>query len=153
MSILSVIKSFDVVKDIGKGVGNLLDRKWPKKMSQKESADLFMAKIDKDIEQGKIAADSVADARKMFMVELRTQKQPWLVRSLLGIYRPIAGFAALWVAFYPYFRTFWPETLPVVALKQYEFIGVMAVVTTIIIFFFGSAHKGGMSSPERKPGE
>jgi len=91
------------------------------------------------------------------LTEMRTQKQPWLVRILLGLYRPIAGFAALWVAFYPYFRALFNEwfgwNLPKVELNQVVYLAIIGVATTILVFFFGSAHKGGMSAPDRKPGE
>ena len=90
------------------------------------------------------------------MVEMQTQKQPWMVRLLLGLYRPLAGYCALWVAFYPYFRALLNQwfgwTLPEVALEQIIYLAIMGVVTTIIIFFFGSAHKGGMSAVDKKPG-
>lgn len=142
----------EVLGKVGSGISNILDRAFPKKMSQREAAELYLAKIDRDIDRNRISAEGIADARKMFMVEMRTQKQPWIVRFLLGMYRPIAGYLALWVGFYRYLRVWFPF-LPEVVLPQIEFIAVMGIVTTIVVFFFGSAHKGGMSSPERRPGE
>ena len=145
------------VQTVGKAAGNVMDRFWPKKMSEREKAEVFLEKIDKDIDRDKMSIQDIADARKMFMVELRTQKQPWLIRFMLGLLRPLAGFCALWVAFYPYFRALFNEWfkwhLPEVDLPQVKFLAVMGVVTTIIVFFFGSAHKGGMSAPDRRPGE
>lgn len=145
------------VSTVGKVANGVMDRFWPKKMSEKEKAEIFLDRIDRDIDRDKMTLKDIADARKMFMVEMQTQKQPWIVRTLLGLYRPLAGFCALWVAFYPYFRVLLNASfnwnLSKVELPQVEFLAIIGAATTILIFFFGSAHKGGMSAPDRKPGE
>ena len=145
------------VSVVGKVANGVMDRFWPKKMSEKEKAEIFLNRIDKDIDREKMSLKDIADARKMFMVEMQTQKQPWIIRIMLGMLRPVAGFCALWVAFYPYFRvlfnSMFSSDLPVVEISDTKFYAIIAVVATIIAFFFGSAHKGGMSSPDRKPGE
>lgn len=147
----------EVVTGAGKAVSNVMDRWWPKKMSQKETAEMFLERLDRDIDRDKMTLGDITNARKMFMVEMQTQKQPWIVRSLLGIYRPFAGFVALWVVFYPWFRALLNEwftwNLPKVELEQIIYLAIIGVATTILVFFFGSAHKGGMSAPDRKPGE
>lgn len=145
------------LKSLGNAANGFLDRWVPKKMSEKEKAEVFLERLDRDIDKEKMNIKDIADARKMFMVEMQTQKQPWFVRLMMGLYRPLAGYCALWVAFYPYFRALFNEwfgwSLPEVTLEQVIYLAIMGVVTTIIIFFFGSAHKGGMSAPDRKPGE
>ena len=145
------------IGQVGKAIGGTLDRFFPKKMTEKEKAEIFMDRIDKDIEREKVSLRDIADARKMFMVEMSHQPQPWLVRMMLGLFRPLAGFLSLWVAFYPYFRpllnSWFNLDMPNVELSDTKFLAIMGVVTTIILFFFGSGHFGGLSSADRKPGE
>lgn len=103
----------------------------PKKMGEAE-------RIDKVATLFKISEDSTSDAREMFMTELRTQKQPWLIKVMNGFVRPFGGIGALSTEFFVIWGQnmakwigfeFVPITL---TLEQHLFLGA------IVAFYFGT---------------
>ena len=84
----------EIMNQAGKGIGSVMNRfGFTEKLSEAE-------KIDKYSTLFKISEDSTDSARQMFMTEMRTQKQPWLIRSLNGLVRPFGGIGALMTEFY-----------------------------------------------------
>jgi len=106
----------------------------PKKMSESEKADKYATIFA-------ISEGSTDSARKMFMTEMQTQKQPWLIRVLNGFVRPFGGIGSLSTEFY----AIWGQNLsawfgfkyfPVMITKEQHF-----VLLLIIGFYFGSRLK------------
>lgn len=131
---------------IGSGVSNIMDRFWPKKMSEAEKIEATKEMFRLEVEQGKTEIEDVNKAREMYMTILRTQKLPWIARLLNGTFTPIAGFTALgyladkfWVQ--------WALNIAAIfdATFQWQYITRDPVtdgaMTTIILFFFGYRYK------------
>lgn len=103
----------------------------PKKMSEAE-------KIDKIAGLFKIGEDSTADARQLFMIELKTQKQPWLIKMMNGFVRPFGGIGALSTEFFVIWggnlaKWFGFQFVPItLTIEQHLFLGA------IIAFYFGT---------------
>lgn len=106
----------------------------PKKMSESEKADKYATIFA-------ISEGSTDSARQMFMAEMQTQKQPWLIRFLNGLVRPFGGLGALTTEFY----VIWGENIA-------EWVGFVhkeitldtsqhLVLGSIIAFYFGSRLK------------
>lgn len=140
----------EVVNGAGKAVSNVMDRFWPKKMSEAERFQNVKDLAQIDLQRSDVEVKDVNKAREMWMTFLRTQKIPYAARLLNAIYRPIAGFMALlyltdkfWSqvvqVFYPAFQWAAIERDPLTD----------AAMTTIILFFFGFRHaakKKGLTS-------
>jgi hypothetical protein len=127
---------------VGKGVSNILDRWWPKKLSELERLDAYSKALS-------ISEASTDSARQMFMTELRTQKQPWLIRFLNGMVRPLGGLGALGIEFFnilaPNLAVWLELPLTRITITTPEHI----VLASIIAFYFGSRLKetlGGMAT-------
>lgn len=125
----------EVLSQTGKGIGNVMDRfGFTKKLSEGE-------RIDKYSTIFKISEDSTDSARKLFVAEMATQKQPWLIRFLNGLVRPFGGIGALITEFY----AIWGSNL----CKWFDFEYTKVVITmeqhlvlgAIIAFYFGSRYK------------
>lgn len=103
----------------------------PKKMSEAE-------RVDKVATLFKIGEDSTESAREMFMTELRTQKQPWLIKFFGGLIRPFGGLGALATEFFVIWgqnmaKWFGFEFVPITLnIEQHLFLGA------IIAFYFGT---------------
>jgi len=131
----------DLVKDSAKFLGERLLP--PKKMSEHEKmtqlAQLF-----------NISEQSTDSARQMFMTELRTQKQPWLIRFLNGLVRPVGGLGALLTEFY----SIWGENIAEWLRFNYHPVTITnaqhLVLSTIIAFYFGSRLKEVLSGVATK---
>lgn len=131
----------EVVNGAGKAISNLLDRRWPKKMSEAERFQTVKDIAQIDLSRSDIEVKDVNKARDMWMTFLRTQKLPWLARFLNATYRPVAGFIALMYLT----DKFWSQ---IVQAFYSEFQWVLierdpitdAAMTTIILFFFGYRH-------------
>ena len=79
---------------IGKAAGSVMDRiGFVKKLSEAERIDSY-SKIFK------ISEDSTDSARQMFITEMNTQKQPWIIRLINGLVRPLGGLAAILTELY-----------------------------------------------------
>lgn len=125
----------EVFKGIGKAGAFLGERLLPpKKMSESEKADKYKELFG-------ISEASTDSARQMFATEMRTQKQPWLIRFLNGMVRPFGGLGALATEFYAIWGgnmsewldfTFHPVTI---TTEQH------LVLAAIIAFYFGSRLK------------
>jgi hypothetical protein len=119
---------------IGKGVSNILDRWWPKKLSELER----LQAIAKAMELSEASTDG---ARQMFVAEMKTQKQPWLIRLLNGLVRPLGGLGALGIEFFnilaPNLSNWLDGEFIRVPLTTEEHL----VLGAIIAFYFGSRLK------------
>lgn len=134
---LSSIK--DVLGTVGKAADSIMDRAgFTKKLSEAE-------RIDKYIKVFGISETSTDSARKMAIVQMQTQKQPWIIRLLNGFVRPFGGIGALTTEFY----AIWGANLGV----WFGFTYIPIVITTpqhlvlgsIIAFYFGSRLKETLS--------
>ena len=123
-----------IVKELGNLAGgaakNVLDRVWPPKMSEKERVEMWL----KELNVSQMDAES---ARQMFMVEMQTQRQPWLVRLWNGCIRPFGATLALGVFFFnilaPNLSAWLEFPLKRIPLSQEEFW----IIGAIIFFYFG----------------
>lgn len=122
----------EVLNQAGKGIGSVMDRiGFVEKMTESD-------RIDKYATIFKISEDSTDSARKMFMTEMQTQKQPWLIRVTNGAVRPFGGMGALLIEFY--------AILGDNLAKWFSFEHVEVIITmeqhlvlgAIIAFYFGS---------------
>jgi len=120
------------LSEIGKGAGSIMNRfGFTPKMSDSE-------KIDKFVEVLHLDEASTDSAREMFITEMQTQKQPFVVRLLNGLVRPLGGLGAIGVEFYAIVGEnisswFGIKYLPIVmTTEQHVFLlGISA-------FYFGS---------------
>ena len=130
---LSSVK--EVLGTVGKAADSIMDRVgFTKKLSEAE-------RIDKYVNLFGISESSTDSARQMFMTEMRTQKQPWLIRSLNGLVRPFGGIGALMTEFY----ALWGANLGEWFSFNYIPIAITTpqhlVLASIIAFYFGSRLK------------
>lgn len=119
----------------GKAAGSIMNRLgFTEKLSDAE-------RIDKYANLFKISEDSTDSARQMFMTEMRTQKQPWLIRFLNGFVRPFGGIGALTTEFY----AIWGANASVWFGFNYIEVSISVeqhlVLGAIIAFYFGSRLK------------
>ena len=117
---------------VGNAAGSIMDRVgFTKKLSEAE-------RIDKILKGLSISEKSTDSARQMAMVEMRTQKQPWLNRFLNGSIRPFGGLGALSTEFY----AMWAENLSVWLNFEYRPVNISIeqhlMLGSIIAFYFGS---------------
>lgn len=132
LSKLASVPVKEIAAQTGKAIGSVMDRfGFTEKLSEEK-------RIDKYVKVFKISEDSTESAREMFMTEMRTQKQPWMIRLLNGFIRPYGGVMALSIEFYAMLgsnlgKWFEFEYVPVViSVEQHLVLGA------IIAFFFGS---------------
>lgn len=85
--------------------GGVLDRIWPKKMSEEEKATAKVEFTKIMLAEKQQELDSVASARAMAMKQ--GENAPSIVRIIRGLIRPLAGFTAMgtwtlsvWLKFY-----------------------------------------------------
>lgn len=106
----------------------------PKKMSESEKADKYATVFA-------ISEGSTDSARQMFATEMKTQRQPWLIRFLNGFVRPFGGIGALATEFY----AIWGENLSLWFEFEYRPVTITGeqhlVLAAIIAFYFGSRLK------------
>jgi hypothetical protein len=121
-------------ESVGKGVSNILDRWWPKKLSELERLTAYAEAL-------KISESSTDGARQMFMTELRTQKQPWIIRLMNGLVRPLGGLGALGIEFFnilaPNLAVWFDTPFTRITITTPEHV----VLASIIAFYFGSRLK------------
>lgn len=128
-----------IAKGINDIAGNVMDRFWPKKMNEKEKVNA-MLQHDQVLAQTEV--QDVNKAREMWQTFLMTQKLPWLPRFLNGMYRPTAGFFALFYLtdrFWGPLLTQYVDGFTWVPIERDVWIDGMVAV--IIYFFFGYRHK------------
>jgi len=133
-----VLGGGDVAAAVGKGVGNVMDRFWPKKLSEAEKFDKVKAIAEIGLKESGMEIEDVNTARQMAMTEMSTQKAPWIARLLNTTFRPIAGFMAL---FYLTDK-FWSQVIIVI---KPDFVWTLItrdpvtdlMMSGIIGFFFG----------------
>lgn len=131
------------IKLIGSAASNIADRFWPKKMNELEKMQHYATLFN-------ISEQSTDSARKMFMTELQTQKQPWLIKLLNGLVRPFGGLGALFTEFY----SLWGSN--VAAWFDFEFKPIIIdtpthlVLGSIIAFYFGSRLRETLSGVTNK---
>lgn len=146
-SILSKLASApvkEIMTGAGKGIGSVMDRfGFTEKLGESD-------KIDKYATLFKISEDSTDSARNMFVTEMSTQKQPWLIRTLNGLVRPIGGLGSLLTEFY----AIWGANLG--QWFRFNYIEVQIsteqhlVLGTIIAFYFGSRLKETITGTSTK---
>lgn len=131
---------------IGSGVGNILDRWWPKKMSEAEKSEAMKAMFQLEVEQGNQEIADVNKAREMYMTLLKTQPLPWIARLMNGMFTPFAGFTALlylsdkfWVQFARNIAAIFGGTFDWVFISRDPVTD--SAMTVIILFFFGYRYK------------
>lgn len=127
-----------VVKGIGKGAGNLLDRWAPKKMSESEKWEKAKDVMNFELESGKVEVQDVNKSRDMWMTFMRTQKIPWLARFLNAMYRPFCGFMAIFYLtdqFWAQLLTQWFSGFAWQPIVRDPVVD--ALVAVVIYFFFG----------------
>lgn len=134
----------EILEQTGKGVGSVMNRfGFTEKLSDAE-------RIDKYATLFKISEDSTDSARQMFMTEMSTQKQPWVIRTLNGLVRPFGGLGALLTEFYSIWGSnigHWAgfEYVPVkISVEQHLVLG------GIIAFYFGSRLKETLKGASTK---
>ena len=144
LSFLGLDATKNVVSSIGGAAKFIGERVLPaKKMSE-------MERIEKYIQVYGISESSTESARQLFMTELKTQKQPLVIRYLNGLVRPFGGLGALITEFY----AVWGANLGV--WLDFEYIEVTITVEqhiilgTIIAFYFGSRLKETLSGVSTK---
>lgn len=122
----------DLIGKVGTGV---LDRFWPKKLTEAEKAANAMEMVKLTMESDKADFSDRDSARQMYMTEMRTQKQPWIIRLFNGFIRPYGGAGALTVFF-------WNMVAPRFGQPRIEYsTQELAVIILIIGFYFGGRMK------------
>lgn len=134
----------EVLEQVGRATGSVLDRVgFTKKLSEGE-------KIDKYLVGFGISEKSTDSARKMFIAEMQTQKQPWFIRLLNGFVRPFGGIGSLATEFY----AMWAENISAWFEIPYRPINISTeqhiVLGTIIAFYFGSRLKETLTGTATK---
>ena len=119
-----------LIGTVGNGVGSALDRMgYTRKLPEGEKWDKILASME-------IEGKDADTARSMFITEMSTQKLPWFVRLINGLFRPLCGYAAMayltesiWAQVLVRFNWNWVPTVhdPVVDVCMLSIIG----------FFFG----------------
>jgi len=128
----------DVVELAGKGVGNILDRFIPKKMSEEEKWEKVKDAMRYDLTQGKLEIADVNKAREMWMTYLKTQHIPWIASLLNAIYRPFCGFMAIFYLTDKFWAQVLTQLLPNFKWTLIDRDPVTdALIGVIIYFFFG----------------
>ena len=125
----------ETLTQVGKAAGSVMNRfGFTEKLSDAE-------RINKYANLFKISENSTDSAREMFMTEMRTQKQPLVIRFLNGIVRPFGGIGALTTEFY----SIWGGNLGTWFGFKYIEIEISVeqhlVLGAIIAFYFGSRLK------------
>ena len=136
MGLLDFLNPFKEVAGMVGGAAKFVGERLlpPKKMSESE-------KVDKYVKVFAISEGSTDSARQMFATEMRTQKQPLLIKYLNGLVRPFGGLGALTTEFY----VIWGENLGV--WFDFEFRKIVLdtsqhlILGSIIAFYFGSRLK------------
>ncbi|MCK5385944.1 MAG: hypothetical protein KAJ39_02080 [Gammaproteobacteria bacterium] len=134
----------EILAQTGKGIGSVMNRiGFTEKMSESD-------RMDKILKGFNISEKSTDSARQMAMTEMRTQKQPWLIRFLNGLIRPFGGIGALTTEFY----AMWAENLSVWFNFEYRPVTISIeqhiVLGTIIAFYFGSRLKETLTGSSTK---
>lgn len=134
----------EIAGHVGNAAGSIMDRVgFTKKLSEAD-------RIDKILKGFSISANSTDSARQLAMVELRTQKQPWINRFLNGFIRPFGGLGALSTEFY----AMWAENLSVWFNFEYRSVNISVeqhfMLGSIIMFYFGSRLKETLTGNSSK---
>jgi hypothetical protein len=134
----------EVLSQTGKAVGSIMNRfGFTEKLSEAERIDKYSALF-------KISEASTDSARKMFMTELTTQKQPWLIRLLNGLVRPLGGLGALTTEFYAIWGSNLGQWLGFKFIKVEISTEQHLVLGAIIAFYFGSRLKETLTGTATK---
>lgn len=123
-----------IANAVGAAANNIADRFIPKKMSEAE-------RMEKYAQLFNISEASTDSARKMFMTEMQTQKQPWIIRLLNGLVRPLGGLGALLTEFYAIWGSNMGEWLHFKHIPVSITVEQHLVLGAIIAFYFGSRLK------------
>lgn len=122
----------EIVGQVGKAAGSIMNRiGFTEKLSDSE-------RIDKYAKLFGISEASTDSARKMFATEMQTQKQPWPIRFLNGLVRPVGGLGALATEFYAIWGANLSKWLDFQYVKVEINVEQHLVLGAIIAFYFGS---------------
>ncbi|GEM_PF-5208475 len=134
----------EALGQVGKAAGSIMNRfGFTEKLSDAE-------RIDKYATLFKISEDSTDSARQMFMTELRTQKQPWIIKFLNGMVRPFGGIGALTTEFYAIWGANLGEWFKFPYIKVEISTEQHLVLGAIIAFYFGSRLKETLTGTATK---
>lgn len=122
----------EILSQTGSGISSLLNRfGFTEKLSESDKISAYSKLF-------KISEDSTDSARKMFMTEMSTQKQPFIIKFLNGLVRPLGGIGALITEFY----AIWGANLGQWCNFKYIKVEISTeqhlVLGAIIAFYFGS---------------
>lgn len=136
MGFLDFLNPIKQVAGLIGGAGKFIgERVLPaKKMSESEKADKYAHLFG-------ISEASTDSARQMFATEMRTQKQPWLIKLLNGFVRPYGGIGALTTEFYVIWGANLAEWIGFTHKPIYLTGHQHLVLAGIIAFYFGSRLK------------
>lgn len=125
----------EALGSVGKAAGSIMNRLgFTEKLSEAE-------RIDKYVTLFGISESSTDSARQMFMTEMRTQKQPLVIRFLNGFVRPFGGIGALTTEFYSIWGANLGSWFDFPFIKIEISIEQHLVLAGIIAFYFGSRLK------------
>lgn len=134
----------EVLGSVGKAAGSVMNRfGFTEKLSDAE-------RIDKYATLFKISENSTDSARQMFMTEMSTQKQPWIIRLLNGLVRPIGGLGALTTEFYAIWGANLGQWFGFKYIKVEITTEAHLVLGAIIAFYFGSRLKETLTGTATK---
>jgi len=145
MGVLDFLNPTKQIASLVGGAGKFIgERLLPaKKMTEAERAEKYASIFA-------ISESSTDSARRMFMAEMRTQKQPWLIRFLNGMVRPFGGLGALATEFYVVWGENFAEwmnyTHKDIALDTSQHL----ILGSIIAFYFGSRLKETLTGHSTK---
>lgn len=126
----------DVLKgafDIGNKVVNHF---FPPKASEKELLEYARQEHDAELK-------NAAAARALAMIEARTQRKPWIVRLINGLFRPVVGVYVVFMATIctQVGRWFWGQLLhidiPQFQLSNAEIYLIGSLAVSVINFYYG----------------
>ena len=134
----------EITGQVGKAAGSIMNRiGFTEQLSDSE-------RIDKYAKLFGISEASTDSARKMFATEMQTQKQPFIIRFLNGLVRPVGGLGALATEFY----AIWGANLSGWLDFQYVKVEINVeqhlVLGAIIAFYFGSRLRETLSGMATK---
>lgn len=132
LSKLAGIPAAGIAKSVGKAAGSLMNRiGFTEKLSEAE-------RIDKYSQLFAISEKSTKNARALFIAEMATQKQPYLIKILNGLVRPSGGLIALFCESYSILG---PNVEAWVGINHVPIVistESHLVLGAIIAFYFGS---------------
>ncbi|MEA3313036.1 MAG: hypothetical protein U9Q18_01525 [Caldisericota bacterium] len=134
----------ETLGQVGKAAGSVMNRLgFVEKLSEAE-------RIEKYSKLFAISEASTDSARQMFMSEMATQKQPWIIRILNGMVRPLGGLGALITEIYAVWGANLGQWFGFPYIKVEITTEQHLVLSGIIAFYFGSRLKETLTGTATK---